>query len=237
MIRLIDTGPDAAPFNMALDEALLLHAGRGPTLRFYGWDPPSVSIGYFQGVREEVNVEKCKELGVPVVRRMTGGGAVFHENELTYSFVTRDFPQDVMGSYRKICGAVIRGLRSVGVKAAFSSLNDLTINGKKVSGNAQTRKSGALLQHGTLLLGVDLEKMFSLLKVPEEKLRDKAIKDAGERVAPLGLGLGEAKEALKAGFGKVFGEPVEGKVSGEELALARKLEKEKYSKKEWTFKR
>ncbi len=235
MIRFFDTGYQNAAFNMALDEALLLKCER-PTLRLYNWRPSAVSIGYFQGAEQEVDFAQCMRLGVNVVRRLTGGGAVFHENELTYSFVTRDLNDGIDESYKEICSAIITGLRSRGIKAGFSGINDIVVRGKKVSGNAQTRKNGALLQHGTLLLKTDIKRMFSVLKVPKEKLSDKGLKEAHERVTGLGITRNEAVEALKNGFEAVFGKLAEGAPSEEELDIAHNLER-KYTSKEWTHKR
>ena len=85
---------------MALDEVLMGSANYDiPILRLYGWQPPAVSIGYFQSMDEEVDVKKCKQMGIDVVRRITGGGAVLHESELTYSFITRIYPTNIMESY------------------------------------------------------------------------------------------------------------------------------------------
>lgn len=235
-LRFIDTGEQSAAMNMAIDEALMLKS-KVPVLRIYGWKPSAVSIGYFQGIEQEVNLAECKKRGIEVVRRITGGGSVFHENEITYSFVTRAFPKDILGSYGLICSAIIKGLNSTGINAEFSKINDITVGGKKVSGNAQTRKDGALLQHGTILLNADVIKMFSVLKVPKEKLSDKGIKDAKERIAPIGTSRNEAIRAIKGGFSGIFGNLEEGKLTMEELALAAKLSKEKYSSKEWNFRR
>src|SRR5919201_4337500 len=184
-IMVLETGYNAAAFNMALDEALIENIGDVPVLRIYGWRPAAVSIGYFQSIKEEVDLEKCSQLGIDIVRRLTGGGAVLHECELTYSFVTKQYPQNIMKSCEWICDAVVMSINRLGFDAGFVPLNDIVINGKKVSGSAQTRRKGVLLQHGTLLLGADVGKMFSVLKVPSEKLRDKIIKDVKERVTSL----------------------------------------------------
>src|SRR5437899_5274681 len=144
-IRLLKTGHDDAYRNMALDEVLMKSISKSttdsPTLRFYGWEPPAVSIGYFQSMDHEVNVENCKKTGVDVVRRMTGGGAVLHDSELTYSFITRKYPQNILESYKMICDPIIICLVDLGFnKVRFAPLNDVIVEGKKVSGNAQTRK-------------------------------------------------------------------------------------------------
>ena len=184
-IRIVETGFNPAAQNMAIDEALIESVGEVPILRIYGWRPAAVSIGYFQSMNEEVDFTKCREIGVDIVRRLTGGGAVLHEYELTYSFISRRYPQNIVESYKWICDAIVISIKRLGFDASFVPLNDIVIAGKKVSGNAQTRRKGVLLQHGTILLGVDVNKMFSVLKVPSEKLRDKIIKDVKERVTSL----------------------------------------------------
>src|ERR687896_62503 len=184
-IRTLETGYNTAALNMAIDEALMENVDEVPILRIYRWCPTAVSIGYFQSMKEEVDLEKCREIGVDVVRRLTGGGAVLHEFELTYSFMTKKYPQNIMESYGWICDAIVMSINRLGFDASFVPLNDIVIAGKKVSGNAQTRRNGVLLQHGTLLLDVDVNKMFCVLKVPSEKLRDKLIKDVKERVTSL----------------------------------------------------
>ncbi len=175
--------------NMAIDESILEHVKSGsskPTIRLYRWNPSAVSIGRFQSMMDEVNVQKCKELGITCVRRITGGGAVYHDynGELTYSIIApqSEFPTGIRESYALICGWIINGLKGVGIEAGFAPINDITVNGKKISGNAQTRKDGVLLQHGTILYNLDLSRMFSILTVSNEKISDKMIKRVEERV-------------------------------------------------------
>src|SRR5919198_6463599 len=184
-IRVLETGYNPATLNMAIDEALIENIGEAPVLRIYGWRPAAISVGYFQSIKEEVDLEKCNQLGVDVVRRLTGGGAVLHEFELTYSFITKQYQQNIMESSMWICDAIVMSINRLGFDASFVPLNDIVVNGKKVSGSAQTRKNGVLLQHGTLLLDLDVDKMFSVLKVPSEKVKDKIIKDVKERVSSL----------------------------------------------------
>jgi lipoate-protein ligase A len=196
--RLIDSGPRDAFYNMALDQALLEAVAGGsspPVLRFYGWSPPAVSLGYAQELAEEVDLTALERHGVDVVRRVSGGGAVFHHEELTYSLIMREGHPLAAGSvpetYRRLCAALIAGLALIGVEAAFQPVNDIVVHGiaghsgKKISGNAQSRRLGCLLQHGTVLLGLDLELMFSLLTVKAEKLKKKRLEDARERVTSL----------------------------------------------------
>ncbi len=237
-IRVLETGYNSAPWNMAIDEALLEGLGDTPTLRLYGWRPAAVSIGYFQSLEREVNVTTCNKYGIDVVRRITGGGAVFHDSELTYSFLTKSYDKNIMESYKVICDAVIIGLGRLGFSAKFSPINDITINGKKVSGNAQTRKKNVLLQHGTILLDADIEKMFSVLKVAPEKIHDKTITDARQRITVLNRTFDETATALKAGFGEKFNaEPVIDALAWQEQDMAKKLVREKYATKRWNWKR
>jgi lipoate-protein ligase A len=238
-IRVLETGYNRATLNMGIDEALIENIGEAPVLRIYGWRPAAISIGYFQSIKEEVDLEKCSQLGVDVVRRLTGGGAVLHEFELTYSFITKQYPQNIMESCRWICDAIVISINRLGFDASFVPLNDIVVNGKKVSGSAQTRRKGVLLQHGTLLLGVDVDKMFSILKVPSEKLRDKIIKDVKERVTSLaGTTFDEMASSLKTSFAKKFdAKLVADSLSTDEISCAKWLAERKYSSKEWNLRR
>lgn len=250
-LRLLETGARPAALNMGLDEAILEAVASGasePTLRLYRWDPPAVTIGYFQGMREEIDLEACARLGIDAVRRVTGGGAVFHDAEITYSIVVPEghelAPAEVLESYRRICGGLVAGLGKLGIAASFAPINDIVAGGKKVSGNAQTRKRGCLLQHGTLLLGVDVERMFELLKVPQEKLRGKLIEDVKARVTSvrelLGreVGYAEAAKALASGFAEAWGaDLVKGEFSAAELAAGERIAAEKYRTEAWNLKR
>jgi lipoate---protein ligase len=238
-IRVLETGYNSAALNMAIDEALIENIDETPVLRIYGWRPAAVSVGYFQSIRDEVNIEKCSEIGVDVVRRLTGGGAVLHEFELTYSFITKRYPQNIMESYRWICEAIVTSINRMGFDASFVPLNDIVINGKKVSGSAQTRRKGVLLQHGTLLLNVNVDKMFSILKVPSEKLKDKIIKDVKERVTSLaGTTFDDMARCLKTGFAIKFdAELVSDCLSTDEVSRAKWLTERKFSSKEWNFRR
>jgi lipoate-protein ligase A len=249
--RLLQTGFDTAFSNMAIDRAILVanseHAV-SPTVRFYGWSPPAISLGYFQSVTEEIDIHMCKRLGVDYVRRITGGGAVFHEKELTYSIVIPEshpeIPKNIMKSYGRICGAVMKGLRQLGIDSEYVPINDIVTGGRKISGNAQTRKLQTVLQHGTVLMDVDVDKMFSLLKVPNEKIKDKLIADVKQRVTSIKHLLGnevrfeEVARAMKIGFEEEFHvELIEGDLNKEEQALAKKFEKECFSAREWNHRR
>jgi lipoate---protein ligase len=247
--RFLATGENRASINMGLDEAVLESVSKGnslPVLRLYGWSPPAVSIGYFQSLHAEVNVDECERSGVDIVRRITGGGAVFHDSELTYSLICpqKMMPDDILKSYEIICGGIIEGLGILGIEACFAPLNDITAGGKKISGNAQTRRMGCVLQHGTILLDVDVKRMFSLLRVPDEKMRDKIMAAASDRVTSVrhmlksDIGYDIAVDAFKRGFGMSLGLDYEvDEPSVYESDRASELAEEKYSSIDWIGKR
>jgi lipoate-protein ligase A len=251
--RLLDTGLNNAYYNMALDEAIAIARSRGivpNTIRFFRWEPSAVSIGYFQSMIEEVDVEACKRLGIDYVRRRTGGGAVYHDRdgELTYSIVVdEDHPlvsKDFQKTYETLCSGIVRGLRILGVPAEFKPINDIVVEGKKISGNAATRSWRVVHQHGTILRRVNPKLMFTVLKVPSEKIRDKMIKSVEERVTSIEaflrreVSFQELKDALKRGFEEAFKiELIPEEVTSFEKELAEKLTVEKYSTTEWNFKR
>lgn len=251
--RLLDTGLHNAFYNMALDEAIAVARSRNlvpNTFRFFRWKPSAVSIGYFQSMEEEVDTDACDDRGLDYVRRRTGGGAVYHDQdgELTYSLIIdehhRLICRDFQRTYETLCSGLVLGLRLLGIPAEFKPINDIVVEGKKISGNAQTRGMNVVHQHGTILREVDPRTMFTVLKVPTEKIRDKMIKFASERVTSINgflkspISFEELKEALKKGFSEAFKvEFVPQKISKFESKLAAKLNKEKYGTKEWNFKR
>ena len=185
MWRFIDSGPAPAARNMATDEGLLREAnspGALPVLRFYTWSPPAVSLGRFQDGERAVNADACRLRGIDIVRRITGGRAVLHRDELTYSVIARIdddlFPNDVLGTYKVIAAGLLAGLRGLGIDAemvsrsgrhagmvksspqepaCFSSPSwyEILVKGRKIIGSAQRRVGGAFLQHGSILIGYD----------------------------------------------------------------------------------
>lgn len=243
--RVIEMEACDAFTNMAIEEAAWEGVRNGtspPTIRFYCYKPHAVSIGCFQSIRDEVNLEVCKNSGIDVVRRWTGGGAVYHDQEITYGVIAplNLFPKKIIESYRLICGWLVRGLESLGIEAEFRPVNDILVGGKKISGSAQTRRGGVLLQHGTLLYDLDLATMFSALNVSREKISDKMIKSAEERVTCIlrhcDLDKREVYEALVAAFteGKDF---EFGTWSEAEIARTREVAERKYRSEEWMYMR
>jgi len=251
--RLLDTGLNDAFYNMALDEAIAIARSKNlvpNTLRFFRWSPSAVSIGYFQSMEEEVDIKACDDSGINYVRRRTGGGAVYHdrEGELTYSIIVNEdhrlISRDFQETYRTLCSGLVSGLRRLGVPAEFKPINDIVAQGKKISGNAQTRGMNVVHQHGTILRKVNPTLMFKVLKVPSEKIRDKLIRSVEERVTSINTVLGrevsfkELKDALINGFEDSFGiELAPGNITDFEEELAQRLKVEKYASREWNFRR
>jgi len=220
--------------NMAIDESIFYETiknRKNPTIRFYSSRPAAVSIGYFQDARAEVNIEKCHRDGVDIARRITGGKAVFHRNEITYCIVAGDqekiFPSDIPGTYKVISNCISRGLAYLGIRAnlaeggrngageelkscCFSvpSKNELLVEGRKICGSAQVRRRGGFLQHGSLLLAFDPEETASLLlpaRTPEQlkKLREAVTAVNEELVSPVDVQI--ICSQLKKGFAAELG--------------------------------
>lgn len=236
--RLLLTGSGNPYMNMGIDESILIHRSRGenaPTIRLYGWSTPTVSIGYFQRLGEEVDLDKAMQLGVGYVRRISGGGTVFHEHEVTYSLVASEgdptIPSDVQGSIRLICGGIVRGLRELEIDAEFRPVNDVVVGDRKISGSAQTRRLHSILQHGTILLEVDHTKALSILR--RASRAKKQIAGINEFL-PGGVSAQRLNEALVRGFEEELAIRLsEGALSASEEDLASILAADKYSTAEW----
>lgn len=266
--RLLVTGFADAATNMAVDEAIQTAHARGevpPTLRLYGWAPPAVSIGYFQRMAAEVDLDACRRLGYGYVRRPTGGRAIFHHEELTYSVVIREelLPGGVLETYRTLARGLVAALRRLGAPAELApgepdprlagepsaacfdtpSAYELVVAGRKVVGSAQTRREGTILQHGSVLLDLDAELLFTLLRVPAGQ-RDAAVAHLRSRAAGLRqvlgreLGWEEAARALPEGFREALGlRFTPGDLTPGERQLAARLVAEKYGADAWNLRR
>lgn len=239
---------------MAIDESIMLaikEERAPPTLRFYRWKPSAVSIGTFQGMHDEVAIDFCKSEGIDYIRRITGGGAVFHDynGEITYSILMpKKHPlarTDIIESYKLLCGGIVKALDYIGIDdAEFKPINDIIANGRKVSGNAMTKRHGCVLQHGTVLLDLDVNLMFAILKVPQEKISDKMIADVKERVTSIRdilereVTMEELRSAMQRGFADALDIDLEkSSLSKQEVEIAEQLAQEKYSTDSWNFSR
>jgi lipoate-protein ligase A len=229
--RYLDSGPASGADNMAVDEGLFLEAvspGTLPVLRFYTWSPPAVSLGRFQDKERAVNAEACQQRGFDIVRRITGGRAVLHCNELTYSVIARTdsdlFPNEILGTYKVIAAGLLAGLSGLGITAemvsrsgrhagmvksstkehaCFSSPSwyEILVMGRKIIGSAQRRVGGAFLQHGSILIGYDPA-------VEAEVIPGGGMQDAVTCIkTELGreVGLEEVKRTFREGFTRALG--------------------------------
>jgi len=201
--NFINSGACSPSYNMALDEALLQWHSQGelpPMIRFYEWSPATLSIGYFQRAHRDVNFEQLHNLNLGFVRRPTGGRAVLHEHELTYSIIVSedypDMPKSVTEAYRVLSEGLLKGFQNLGFDAYFSvpetaaekealqkpksavcfdapSWYELVVEGRKVAGSAQTRQAGVILQHGAILIDLDQEKLISVFNFKDEAAKQK----------------------------------------------------------------
>lgn len=236
-------------WQMAIDEALLTRAPQRKvegTLRLYKFYPSAVTIGYFQRIRESVNLDFVHANSIQYTRRITGGGSVYHDaqGEITYSVVLpiTGALTDVQESYRIICGGLVYTLRKMGVPAEFVPVNDVVVYNRKISGSAQTRRAGYLLQHGTLMYATDLDVLEKALLAPSVKLQSKGVKSIKERVITLKHVIGEVDldslvKSLVEGFAIALNASIYyDSLREDELRVAESLV-EKYRSSSWIFKR
>jgi len=245
-IELLHPGPLPPAMHTALDQVLTeeLAAGRrGPTLRFWEWVEPAVIIGSFQSLRNEVDLEAAERYGIQVVRRISGGGAMFMEagNCITFSLVVPASLVDGMSfeeSYGFLNQWVLGALADVGVQAFVSGLNDIASPAGKLAGSAQKRMvGGAVLHHVTMSYDIDAAKMLEVLRIGREKLSDKGTTSANKRVDPVRSQTRLPREDVIAAFEAHFRRQyatVDGELRPDELARAEELMRTKFSDPAWT---
>ncbi|MGQ9026471.1 lipoate--protein ligase family protein [Bacillus licheniformis] len=272
--RFIDSGRRDPAFNMALDEALLFWRSENkipPTIRFYGWNPPTLSVGYFQNIEKEINLDAVKKHGLGFVRRPTGGRGVLHDQELTYSVIVSEehpeMPKTVTEAYRVISEGILEGFRELELDAYFAiprtekekqslknprssvcfdapSWYELVVEGRKVAGSAQTRQKGVILQHGSILLDLDEDKLFDLFIYKNDRLRERMQRNFKQKAVAINeltkekVTIEEASEAFKKGFEKglnIHLEPYE--LTEEETEFVEDLARTKYATDEWNYRR
>jgi len=239
-------GPAVDPVvQMALDQVLSEEVGAGirkPTLRIWEWEKPAVVLGSFQSVKNEVDTENAEKYGFDIVRRISGGGAMFMEagSVITYSiYAPLDLVQGMSfaDSYAFLDEWVIVALKSLGIEASYVPLNDITSPTGKIGGAAQKRLgSGAVLHHVTMSYDMDGDKMVQVLRIGREKMSDKGTKSAAKRVDPLrsqtGLPRAEIIEKMVATFQGLYGlTPSE--ITEDEYRQAAELVTEKFGTQEW----
>ncbi|MCK8817732.1 lipoate--protein ligase family protein [Natroniella sulfidigena] len=268
--RLINTGYQSGAMNMALDEAILEAVKAGqvkPTIRFYAWQPAAISLGYFQKLDEEVDTTACQQQGIDIVRRLTGGRAVLHDDELTYSLIAPAqiswLPESIVKSYKIISQGLVLGLQQLGIPAEMIPLADkmkrerqsaacfdatswyeVAVAGKKIIGSAQTRKQGMILQHGSIVRSQNLEQLFSILKFSKQRDKKRLKRlfstkaTSIQEVTDTIPTLKELREAFKIGFEDGLKLNLSlEEITDAELERATELMANKYQQRTWTHKR
>jgi lipoate---protein ligase len=214
MIRVIDTGLLSGAENMAWDEALLTARAQGiipDTLRFLRFSPPVALVGFHQAVAEEIRLDYCRQEGIAINRRITGGGAIyFDQGQLGWELIASRkalFPGLTLEAMTKEIGlAAAQGLCALGIEAAFRPRNDIEVQGRKISGTGAASEGDAFLFQGTLLIDFNLEHLIKALRIPTEKLNHRELSSSRERVTSLREQLGrvpsleEVKAALQSGL-------------------------------------
>jgi lipoate-protein ligase A len=247
-LRFIDFGFTDVYSIMAANEAMFRIADRtGENIGFLWIPEKSANMGYSQLIEKELNLERCKGLGYPVTRRISGGGMAFasEKSQVQYGFIGNledpQVPLDMIESYRQVCSIVIHALEKYDLKGEFKPINDVLCSGKKISGSAQTRGNRVLLQHGTLLSDFNIKEMLLCCNIPLEKISDKGIKSVEDRLTDLKRVLGrkvpldDVNKAMRHGFEKTFDVDLrDDKLTDEEKKLAEKL-LPKYHDEEWIF--
>ncbi len=251
--RLLDVEYRDDPFmNMAVEEAIPHAVGEGKTpdtVRFWH-NSNTVVLGCFQSAELEVSSEACRETGTEVVRRFTGGGAVYHDSgNLNYAISLKKgniwVPEtDLQLVFQRLSEGAVQGLRNLGVKAEFQPINDISVDGKKVSGAAGSVRWGAVFHHGCILVASDLAILGKVLNVPRAKLADKHVASVQKRVTTVRDELHrdittiEVKNAIIHGIETTYKVRLEeGKLTGREMSLAKELYDTKYARPEWNLQR
>jgi lipoate-protein ligase A len=268
--RLIVEDNNNAYYNMAVDEAIMKIHSQGdtpPTLRFYGWQPAALSLGYFQQAKKEVDWEKCRNQGIDLVRRLTGGRAILHKEELTYSIIIHEdynlLADSIEKSYQQISSGLVAGLNQLGVEAELKAVEhgkkaprghsaacfdapswyEVILDNKKLIGSAQRRRENTILQHGSLPLDDSSEEIFELLNYSSESDRKKSrriFKSKSTNLKKAGHNFEKKQliDALATGLTEKLKITIEADyLNKNEIELARKLARNKYQNQAWNFKR
>ncbi|SDT17169.1 lipoate-protein ligase A [Paenibacillaceae bacterium GAS479] len=226
--------------NLALEEYVLRHLPADNDYLLFYINEPSIIIGKNQNTLEEINEDYVRERGIHVVRRLSGGGAVYHDHgNLNYSFITKDDGESFR-NYKKFTEPVIGALRSMGVEAELSGRNDIQVGERKISGTAQFATRGRMYTHGTLLFNSDISHVASALKVNPEKFKSKSTKSVRSRVANISEFLQEpmtVQQFRSRVLESLYkGEPVETyELTESDWAGVRKIAEERYRSWDWNY--
>ncbi|UOQ43619.1 lipoate--protein ligase family protein [Halobacillus salinarum] len=265
----VDSGYCTPAVNMALDEALMnWHRDKKipPVLRFYGWDPAGLSVGYFQKVEGRIDLDGIRRHGFELVRRQTGGRAVLHDKELTYSVIVSEdhpeMPPSVKDAYLVISKGLLEGFRNLGIHADFAvpegklgttgsavcfeepSWYELIVDGKKAAGSAQTRKRGIILQHGSIPIDVDDEKLFDMFIYKNDRVKERAKRAFSDKAVAINtildgeVSFEDTKTAFEQGFKKGLGinfEPFN--LTSDQWDEVYKIAETRYNNDDWNYAR
>lgn len=285
--RLLRTGNNSGAWNMAVDESIMMHVAKGvvpPTFRLYGWVPPALSLGHLQSFERDVDAESCKNLGIDVVRRPTGGRAVLHDNEVTYSLIISEkdpvLPRNLHDSFYLATEGIVKGLAILGIEAEIQgsqwagglseagkresqrsrkpnhgaqsgacfdspSWYEVVSGSKKLVGSAQARLKGVFLQHGSILITLDADKVCQILQHDSPDAREQSSMNLLEHATSIEAILGRSMSFAEVEKAVILGmqehldpiELVEGQLLPEELSLAKDLISRKYGADIWTKRR
>ncbi|WAA11298.1 lipoate--protein ligase [Fervidibacillus albus] len=242
MLFVDNKGIHDPQINLAIEEYILRHLDINETYLLFYINEPSIIIGRNQNTIEEINTEYVEKNNLKVVRRLSGGGAVYHDlGNLNFSFITKD-DGNSFHNFKKFTEPVIKALKKLGANAELQGRNDIVIDGKKVSGNAQYSTGGRMFTHGTLLLNSELGNVASALKVKKEKIESKGIKSVRSRVANISEFLSEPitieqfrKHLLESIFAEHGGEVQEYVLSDKDWEKIHEISKNRYQNWEWNY--
>lgn len=243
MLFVDNKGINNPQINLAIEEYILTHLNINESYLLFYINEPSVIIGRNQNTIEEIDTQYIEENGVKVVRRMSGGGAVYHDlGNLNYSFITKDEGNSLQDNFKKFTGPVIQALRKLGANAELMGRNDIEIDGRKVSGTAQYATSGRMYTHGTLMLNSNLDNVGKALKPKKEKIESKGVKSVRARVGNISEFIKEPMTVaefrqfiLKSVFEEEGGEINEYVLTGTDWEKINELSKNKYQTWEWNY--
>lgn len=241
MLFIDNKGITDPRINLAIEEYALKHLDINQTYLLFYINEPSIIIGKNQNTIEEINTKYVEENGIHVVRRLSGGGAVYHDlGNLNFSFITKDDGES-FHNFRKFTEPVIEALKKLGVNAELSGRNDILAEGRKISGNAQFSTRGRMFSHGTLLFNSEMDSVVSALNVKKDKIESKGIKSIRSRVANISeflnekISIGEFRELLLRYIFNTEGEVPEYILTEEDWENIHKLSKQRYQNWDWNY--
>ncbi|THE12643.1 lipoate--protein ligase [Bacillus timonensis] len=241
MLFIDNKGINDPQINLAIEEYALKNLDINETYLLFYINAPSIIIGKNQNTIEEINTQYVEENGIKVVRRLSGGGAVYHDlGNLNFSFITKDDGES-FHNYKKFTEPVIEALHKLGVNAQLSGRNDIEVEGRKISGNAQFSTRGRMFSHGTLMFDSEIDHVVSALKVKKDKIESKGIKSVRSRVANISefltekITIEEFRQMLLRYIFNTEGDIPEYKLTEKDWAKIYEISKERYQNWDWNY--